>query len=1521
MTTSGKLWVGFVTLILVLVLSSLAIIVRVRSIESDVRALADARNVSATAKELEINTFGYALAVRRYVRTGDVKAKEDATAESADVDRYLREYEQLGGTDSSLRKAARFASMWQEMKSVGQKLIDAENRQPATVDSDRFYELRVGLDRLLDDEIQPAAAGTYETYRDQTLNNTGRIVFFIALLLITGAAIALITSWLVGRGVVSAEKRIRKSRELLRVTLASIGDAVITTDTEGRVTYLNAVAESLTGWTNEEAAGRPLESIFNIVNETSRETVENPAAKALREGTIVGLANHTILIAKDGTEIPIDDSASPIRDEKGTVTGAVLIFRDFTERRSAENALRESEEFSRSVLESSPDCVKVLDADGRLMSMNVNGTCLMEIDDFASVEGKYWSDLWPEERRGDVLAAIETARNGGTGTFQGYSPTYKGTPKWWEVFVAPIIDASGRVERFVSMSRDITGRKEAEEAVLESQRFLRSSMDALTSSVTVLDESGIIMMVNEAWRTFAAENHLPDANHALGTSYFQACGQDGEGEATAEAIRDVIAGRRERYETEYPCHSPTEKRWFLMQVTRFQGSGPVRAVVVHENITSRKQAEENLRETQSRLRHAANAARLTYVEVDYVRERITTAENFETVMGYASPSDEELDTAVGPRLLLEHAAEGDRQRLDSALNEFLDGKQSGTISYRIIGDDHIERFIESAWSAEFGQDGKPLRTFATNLDITERKRIEVNLEFLADISQKLVSLTNIDEMMSAIGAKIGGHFDLSLCAFVEISETADQAVITHDWHREDVPGLVGAYPLREFVEEEFIRTAKAGEIIVVRDVFKDRITDSEKFTQLKIGSFLCLPLIRDGEWRHALCLYHSAAHDWRPDEIELTRELAIRIWTRLERIRAEEMLSVSEDRYRSLFNSMDEGFCVLELIYDENEKPDDWTFLEINPAFERQTGMHDSVGKRMREMIPDHEDYWFEVYGKVVSTGEPVRFVNEAKKLGRWFDLNAFRIGGPGSRKVAVVFNDITERKLAEQALRESESLFRQLADTMPQIVWAAQPDGVLDYYNNRWFKYINLSPDSFEEAGWDQFVHPDDLPLAANAWADAISSGGPYTIEFRVKRADGQYRWFLTRALPVTDGSGEIIRWFGTCTDIHKQKQTAEELRQLAANLSQADHRKNEFLAMLAHELRNPLAPISNALQIMRMTSENGATAATEMMERQVGQLVRLVDDLLDVSRITQGKIELRRERIELASVVHHAVEAARPSCEKGGVELTVEMAAEPIYLDGDQIRLAQVIGNLLNNSCKFTDKGGDICLTVRREDEHALIRVRDTGIGIAPDQIKHIFELFVQADTSLERSISGLGIGLTLVKNLVEMHDGTIAAHSEGLGFGSEFTIHLPVLDEMEVVSSVPDMTINEKAGESRRILVVDDNMDSAESLSMLLKMTGNEVRMAHDGREAVDTAADFLPQVILLDIGLPVLNGYEAAREIRRQPWGEKMILIALTGWGQDEDRQRSKDAGFDSHMVKPVDHAALMKRLDELTGTVV
>ncbi|WP_010583404.1 ATP-binding response regulator [Schlesneria paludicola] len=360
------------------------------------------------------------------------------------------------------------------------------------------------------------------------------------------------------------------------------------------------------------------------------------------------------------------------------------------------------------------------------------------------------------------------------------------------------------------------------------------------------------------------------------------------------------------------------------------------------------------------------------------------------------------------------------------------------------------------------------------------------------------------------------------------------------------------------------------------------------------------------------------------------------------------------------------------------------------------------------------------------------------------------------------------------------------------------------------------------------------------------------------------------------------------------------------------ADRQKNDFLSMLAHELRNPLAPIRNAAQLLErhVPDEPGVRWACEVIDRQVIQMVRLVDDLLDVARITRDKIHLQREKIEVSTVIARAVEASRPAIDASRHQLLVEHPQKPLRIAGDMIRLTQVLTNLLNNAAKYTEAGGKIWLKYGQEGDAAVIRVRDTGIGIPRQMLESVFELFTQVDRALDRSHGGLGIGLTLVKRLVEMHDGKVEAKSEGLGKGSEFLVHLPVVaaspGELPATPRETDTTV---VMARRRILVVDDNQDSARTLSMMLKLMGHDTATAFDGLEALDVANSYRPDAILLDIGLPKLNGYDVCRRLRQLPAGRQILVIALTGWGQDEDRSRSSEAGFDHHLVKPVDVAVL------------
>jgi signal transduction histidine kinase len=433
---------------------------------------------------------------------------------------------------------------------------------------------------------------------------------------------------------------------------------------------------------------------------------------------------------------------------------------------------------------------------------------------------------------------------------------------------------------------------------------------------------------------------------------------------------------------------------------------------------------------------------------------------------------------------------------------------------------------------------------------------------------------------------------------------------------------------------------------------------------------------------------------------------------------------------------------------------------------------------------------------------------------------------------------------------------------------------------------------------------------------AKALQDGKEYNgEEILVERPDGSRCTVLAHANPFHDDAGRLCGAVNVLVDITDRKQAEEALRE-------SDQRKSEFLALLAHELRNPLAPLRNGLQIMRLADyeRSAVEQARAVMERQLGHMVRLIDDLLDLSRITKGKIELRKERIDLSAAVRDAVETSRPIIEESGHQLSLALPSKPIYVDADRTRLAQVFANLLNNSTRFTEHGGHIALLAEQQGSDAVVKVRDNGIGIPSDVLPRIFEMFAQEDRSLERSRGGLGIGLSLVRGLTEMHGGRVEAYSEGRGKGSEFVVRLPV-----ALSAVRETRREGKEEDGAlhtppyRILIVDDNEDSALSLALMLQIMGHDTRTAHDGLAALAAAEEFRPEVVLLDIGLPRLNGYDVCRRLRGSAWGLKMVIIALTGWGQEDDKRRSKEAGFNFHMVKPIDPADLEKLLAGLLLT--
>ena len=502
---------------------------------------------------------------------------------------------------------------------------------------------------------------------------------------------------------------------------------------------------------------------------------------------------------------------------------------------------------------------------------------------------------------------------------------------------------------------------------------------------------------------------------------------------------------------------------------------------------------------------------------------------------------------------------------------------------------------------------------------------------------------------------------------------------------------------------------------------------------------------------------------------------------------------------------------------------------------------------------------------------------------------------------------------------RESEERFRTMADSSPIMIWMTDASGRTSFLNRTYLEYFDLAAEEKASFDWRGIVHPDDREAYGAAFQTALHKRQTFHQRVRLRRRDGQWRWFESRGNPILDDAGNMIGFIGSSPDITEIYESQQALTELG-------RRKDEFLATLSHELRNPLAPIRNAVAILKTVKpgESKFEWCRDLIDQQVNHMARLMEDLLDLSRVTRSSLELRKEATDLTAVINDAIETSRPLIEAGQHKLTVNLPADKMMVDGDPTRLMQLFANLLNNAAKYTQSNGEIHLTAavacraeKDSPQEIVVSIKDTGIGIAPELLPHLFDMFFQAESGKERRYGGLGIGLTLARSIVELHGGSIEVSSEGQGKGSQFTVRLPLLSVDGAQQPSNPAAIEEPTlAQSKRVAIVDDNKLQAQSLAMLLEMLGYQVRTAHDGTSAIDMIAEFLPQVALIDIGLPGMDGYELACRLRKLPQLSGITLIAQTGWGRNEDHEQSRQAGFQHHLTKPLDHDLLEKILHKV-----
>jgi PAS domain S-box-containing protein len=826
---------------------------------------------------------------------------------------------------------------------------------------------------------------------------------------------------------------------------------------------------------------------------------------------------------------------------------------------------------------------------------------------------------------------------------------------------------------------------------------------------------------------------------------------------------------------------------------------------------------------------------------------------------------------------------------------------------------------ETKWVRERAEfdlepDGRLRGVFGITQDITARKQAEETLAYRFRLTDALRQLQDPRTMQATGSRLLGEHLRVSCVVYFGLY---GGGYVIEENYGSGIPEVGARFPFVEF-GGRLLQVLRAGEPFAVEDVaVEPGLTAGERATlaELQIRACLAVPRMRQGRLIGGLAVHAAEPRAWTSEEILATRETAERTWAAVDRVNAEAALQASEDRLQVLIDHAPAALAMFDR---------DMRYLTASRRWLTDYGLSPEGlrGRSHYDVFPEIPERWRAFHhrvlaGETLSAEEDVFRRIDGRALYLHWEARPWR-GADGEIGGIVIFTeDITERKRAEKALErnlaETRAIFEQMTEGL--VIYDAQGN------------LVNMNPAALAMHGCSSLDQvPGHLDRASEVWEVFDLAGQP------LPRED----WPISRALRGETFSAYRIRirgpqpnreWIGSyggapvfgpdgiqsLAVVTLRDVTAQH--QLEAALREADRRKDEFLATLAHELRNPLAPLRNGLEILRLTAGTaaGAEAAMEIMDRQLGHMVHLIDDLLDVSRISRGKIRLRRERVPLGEVVRTALEACRPILESRKHQIDFQPHDPWLEVDADAMRLAQVFGNLLNNAAKYTEPGGHIRIEIERSGDEARVRVVDDGIGIPESLQPHVFDLFTQSEAEDGRQ-GGLGIGLHIVKRLTEMHGGEVQFHSEGLGRGSEFTVRLPLAQPGQQTIATGRSEQFPAPSSSRRILVVDDQRDVADNLAMLLRVMGNDVQTVYDGLAALDLVESFRPEVVILDLGMPGMDGYETARRIRlHRPPGD-LVLAALSGWGQEEHRRRTREAGFDHHLVKPADANALRELLE-------
>ncbi len=1275
-----------------------------------------------------------------------------------------------------------------------------------------------------------------------------------------------------------SEARARSQLAELELVYRSAPVGMCVLDRELRYVRINERLAEINGIPARAHLGRTVRELLPDIADLAEATAKQVLAtgEAVRDVEFVGTTP-----ARPGVVRTWIEQWMPLKDAAGSTIGVHVVAEEVTEQRRAaderERLLEEIERGSRELrqtLDTAAIGLTRLDRGLRYVSANAAYARIAGLP-LDRIVGRTLHEVLGAAAVARVRPYIDRVLAGESVEYEAELPWAASGPGWIHARYTPWLEPDGTVGGWVASIEDISARKRTD----EQRRLAEARLQLATESARIATwEIDYVAGVGH-WTPQAAALWGVEPGTCSIDAWVDALHPDDRTPAAAAWQRAVE--ERAPYEIEYRSRVPAEdggERWFLSRgvVERDAVGAPIRALGVFVDISSQKRAAAALAAREAEFRALA----------DNISQFAWMADGAGSIYWYNRRWFEYTGTTLeqmrGWGWHAVHHPDHVARVVEKIAQCFASG-EPWEDTFPLRGRDGEYRWFLSRALPIRDESGAVVRWFGTNTDITADREREQALRD-SEARFRAIQEASIDGFM-----------------LLDSVRDATGTIIDFRWRYANAAAerIVGKPP-GWFAGRRLLEEMPGNRDEGLFDGYV-RVVESRE------------------PWTHEFAYRHDGVEAFlRLVATPVGDGFATVFADLTERSRAAASIAERERRFSALANAMPQLVFANHPNGDPEFLSDQWAVF---------------TGRSLGELMKNDDDGWhLAVYPDDVrptqarwaaslASGAPYEAEFRLRRhdgVYCWFLVRATAQRAPdGSIERWIgTCTDIDAAKRFEQRLRQSEQRFAALANSVPVLVWTTDADGANDFVSTQWTAYTGQGAERARGDGWLDVLHPDDMARTAAAWRDAVRAVAPYEIDYRLRDRDGIYRWFKGRGVPDRDAEGRIVRWIGTCTDIDAAKITEQLLRDQEDALREADRRKDVFLATLSHELRNPLAPIRTAAQLLTRPGLDAKQTlwAQTVIQRQVKHMAWLLDDLLDVSRITQGKLTLKRERVAIATVVDSAVEAARPLIDRKNHQLTVTLPPAPVYLDADPLRLSQVLSNLLTNAAKYTDPGGHIELTVRVESAIVTVAVKDTGIGVPPDALHRLFEMFAQVQGEHERADGGLGIGLALVKGLVELHGGAVEAASDGVGLGSTFTVRLPCAVAAFEGGATLEGCAPPLAPKGRKVLIVDDNRDAADGLAMLLRLAGHEIRVAYEGRAALSLAQAFRPDVALLDIGMPGMNGYELARAFRLEPWGQTPTLVALTGWGQDEDRRRAAEAGFDRHLTKPVDPAQIEALLD-------